>query len=428
LNILVVGGGGREHALAWKIAQSARVAKVFVAPGNAGTARDATLTNVALTSIPDLVAFAKTAPVALTVVGPEGPLAAGIVDAFRAAGLKIFGPTREAAQLESSKDFAKSFMARHGIPTAQYRTFADAPAAHAYIDERGAPIVVKADGLAAGKGVVVAMTLPEAHAAVDSMLVDNAMGDAGAPVVVEEFLSGEEASFIVMVDGRNVLPLASSQDHKRLQDGDAGPNTGGMGAYSPAPVVTPALHARIMREIIVPTVNGMAADGIQFTGFLYAGVMIDTAGQPKTLEFNCRLGDPETQPIMARLKSDMVDLLEHAVNGTLDAVDAAWDRRTALSVVLAAAGYPEQPRKGDVIDGLDRISADAHPDVVVFHAGTALVDGRPVVSGGRVLCVTALADSVRQAQRAAYAAIAEINFAGMQFRMDIGYRALSPRK
>jgi len=428
LNILVVGGGGREHALAWKIAQSARVAKVFVAPGNAGTARDATLTNVALTSIPDLVAFAKTAPVALTVVGPEGPLAAGIVDAFRAAGLKIFGPTREAAQLESSKDFAKSFMARHGIPTAQYRTFADAPAAHAYIDERGAPIVVKADGLAAGKGVVVAMTLPEAHAAVDSMLVDNAMGDAGARVVVEEFLSGEEASFIVMVDGRNVLPLASSQDHKRLQDGDAGPNTGGMGAYSPAPVVTPALHARIMREIIVPTVNGMAADGIQFTGFLYAGVMIDTAGQPKTLEFNCRLGDPETQPIMARLKSDMVDLLEHAVNGTLDAVDAAWDRRTALSVVLAAAGYPEQPRKGDVIDGLDRISADAHPDVVVFHAGTALVDGRPVVSGGRVLCVTALADSVRQAQRAAYAAIADINFAGMQFRSDIGFRALSPRK
>jgi phosphoribosylamine--glycine ligase len=428
LNILVVGGGGREHALAWKIAQSPRVAKVFVAPGNAGTARDATLTNVALTAIPDLVAFAKAEPIALTVVGPEGPLAAGIVDAFRAAGLKIFGPTREAAQLESSKDFAKAFMTRHGIPTAAYRTFADAHAAHAYVDEIGAPVVVKADGLAAGKGVVVATTATEAHAAVDAMLVDNAMGDAGARVVVEEFLEGEEASFIVMVDGRNVLPLASSQDHKRLQDGDAGPNTGGMGAYSPAPVVTPALHARIMREIILPAVNGMAADSIPYTGFLYAGVMIDSAGQPKTLEFNCRLGDPETQPIMARLKSDMVDLLEHAANGTLDAVDAAWDRRTALGVVLAAAGYPEAPRKGDVIDGLDRISAETHPDVVVFHAGTEVVEGRPAVSGGRVLCVTALADSVRQAQRAAYAAIADIKFAGMQYRRDIGHRALSPRK
>ena len=428
MNVLVVGGGGREHALAWKIAQSPRVSKVFVAPGNAGTARDATLTNVALTKIPDLVGFAQREHVALTVVGPEGPLAAGIVDAFRAAGLKIFGPTRAAAQLESSKDFAKAFMTRHGVPTASYRTFADAAMAHAYVEETGAPVVIKADGLAAGKGVVVAMGLAEAHAAIDAMLVDNAMGDAGARVVVEEFLTGEEASFIVMVDGRNVLPLASSQDHKRLAEGDAGPNTGGMGAYSPAPVVTPELHARIMREIIVPTVNGMAADGIPYTGFLYAGVMIDGEGHPKTLEFNCRMGDPETQPIMARLKSDLVDLLEHAVNATLDAVDATWDRRNALGVVLAAAGYPDHPRKGDVIEGLERITPDAHPDVVVFHAGTALAAGRPVVSGGRVLCVTALADSVRQAQRAAYAAIAEINFAGMQFRKDIGYRALAPRK
>ena len=428
MNILVVGSGGREHALAWKIAQSPRVGKVFVAPGNAGTARDPMLTNVALTEIPELVAFAQREHVALTVVGPEGPLAAGIVDAFRAAGLKIFGPTRAAAQLESSKDFAKAFMSRHGIPTARYRTFADARLAHAYVDETGAPIVIKADGLAAGKGVVVAATLPEAHAAVDAMLVDNAMGDAGARVVVEEFLAGEEASFIVMVDGRNVLPLASSQDHKRLRDGDTGPNTGGMGAYSPAPVVTPALHARIMREIILPTVAGMAADGISYSGFLYAGVMIDGAGNPRTLEFNCRLGDPETQPIMARLKSDLVDLLEHAVNGTLDSADALWDRRTALGVVLAAGGYPDSPRKGDVIEGLQRITPDTRPDVVVFHAGTALAGDATVVSGGRVLCVTALADSVRQAQRAAYAAIADIGFAGMQFRTDIGFRALAARK
>ena len=428
MNILVVGSGGREHALAWKIAQSPRVGRVFVAPGNAGTARDPMLTNVALTEIPELVAFAQREHVALTVVGPEGPLAAGIVDAFRAAGLKIFGPTRAAAQLESSKDFAKAFMSRHGIPTARYRTFADARLAHAYVDETGAPIVIKADGLAAGKGVVVAATLPEAHAAVDAMLVDNAMGDAGARVVVEEFLAGEEASFIVMVDGRNVLPLASSQDHKRLRDGDTGPNTGGMGAYSPAPVVTPALHARIMREIILPTVAGMAADGISYSGFLYAGVMIDGAGNPRTLEFNCRLGDPETQPIMARLKSDLVDLLEHAVNGTLDSADALWDRRTALGVVLAAGGYPDSPRKGDVIEGLQRITPDTRPDVVVFHAGTALAGDATVVSGGRVLCVTALADSVRQAQRAAYAAIADIGFAGMQFRTDIGYRALAARK
>ncbi|MBK9117854.1 MAG: phosphoribosylamine--glycine ligase [Betaproteobacteria bacterium] len=423
MNVLVIGGGGREHALAWKLAQSPRVARVYVAPGNAGTARDEALANVAHTAIPDLVEFARREQVAFTVVGPEAPLAAGVVDAFRAAGLRIFGPTQAAAQLESSKDFAKAFMARHGLPTAQYRTFTDAHAAHAYVAQRGAPIVVKADGLAAGKGVVVAATREEADAAIDAMLVGNAMGDAGARVVIEDFLEGEEASFIVMVDGRHVLPLASSQDHKRLADGDAGPNTGGMGAYSPAPVVTPALHARIMREIVVPAVNGMAADGIPYTGFLYAGVMIGADGAPKVLEFNCRMGDPETQPIVMRLKSDLVDLVERALDGTLDTAEAEWDRRAALGVVLAAAGYPDQPRKGDAIEGLDRVTPAAHPDVVVFHAGTALADGRTVVSGGRVLCVTALGDSVRQAQRAAYAAVADIRFAGMQFRTDIGHRA-----
>jgi phosphoribosylamine--glycine ligase len=427
MNVLVVGGGGREHALAWKIAQSPRVAKVFVAPGNAGTGRDSALVNVPLTAIADLVAFARDNQVALTVVGPEGPLAAGIVDAFRAAGLAIFGPSKEAAQLESSKDFAKAFMARHGIPTARYATFADAKEAHAYVDAQGAPIVVKADGLAAGKGVVVATSLAEAHAAIDAMLVDNAMGDAGARVVVEEFLAGEEASFIVMVDGRNVLPLASSQDHKRLRDGDQGPNTGGMGAYSPAPVVTPELHARLMREVILPTVNGMAADGIRYTGFLYAGVMIDAAGNPKVLEFNCRLGDPETQPIMARLTSDFVELLQHAVSGALDRVEAQWDRRSALGVVLAAAGYPDAPRRGDAIAGLDAITTQRHPDVVVFHAGTAAEGDKVVTSGGRVMCVTALGDSVRMAQKAAYAAIAELRFEGMQFRTDIGFRAIGRR-
>ena len=428
MNILVIGGGGREHALAWKIAQSPRVAKVFVAPGNAGTAREPGLTNLARTAIADLVAFAKNEPVALTVVGPEAPLAAGVVDAFRAAGLKIFGATQAAAQLESSKDYAKAFMARHGIPTAQYRTFTDAPAARAYVSECGAPIVVKADGLAAGKGVVVAESVAEAHAAVDAMLVDNTMGAAGARVVVEEFLVGEEATFIVMADGRHVLPLASSQDHKRLQDHDQGPNTGGMGAYSPAPVITPAMHARIMREVILPAVNGMAADGIPYSGFLYAGVMIDSAGNPKVLEFNCRLGDPETQPIMVRLKSDLVDLVEHAVNGSLDRADAEWDRRAALGVVLAAHGYPENPRAGDVIEGLNGVTRDSHPDCVVFHAGTALDQGKVVVAGGRVLCITALGDSVKQAQRAAYAAVAEIRFAGMQYRADIGHRALAARK
>ena len=428
MNILVVGGGGREHALAWKIAQSPRIARVFVAPGNGGTARDPALANVAQTEIADLVEFARSREIAFTVVGPEAPLAAGIVDAFRTKGLRIFGPTRAAAQLESSKDFAKAFMARHGLPTAEYRTFTDARAAHDYVAERGAPIVVKADGLAAGKGVIVAQSRAEADAAIDAMLVGNAMGDAGARVVIEEFLAGEEASFIVMVDGKDVLPLASSQDHKRLRDGDQGPNTGGMGAYSPAPVVTPAMHARIMREVIVPAVNGMAADGIPYTGFLYAGVMIDAAGNPKVLEFNCRLGDPETQPIMMRLKSDLVDLLERGINGTLGAAEAEWDRRAALGVVLAAAGYPDQPRKGDVIEGLDRVTDATHPDVHVFHAGTARSNAATVVTGGRVLCVTALGDSVRQAQRTAYAAVAEIRFAGMQFRTDIGHRAIAPRK
>ncbi|MCC7327043.1 MAG: phosphoribosylamine--glycine ligase [Burkholderiales bacterium] len=430
MNILVVGGGGREHALAWKIVQSPRVARVYVAPGNAGTARDPALVNVAIsaTAVADLVDFARREEIGLTVVGPEAPLAAGIVDAFRAAGLPIFGPTRMAAQLESSKDFAKAFMARHGLPSANYRTFSDAAAAHGYVAQRGAPIVVKADGLAAGKGVVVARTRADADAAIDAMLVDNALGDAGARVVIEDFLEGEEASFIVMVDGRHVLPLASSPDHKRLRDGDAGPNTGGMGAYSPAPVVTPAMHARIMREVIDPAVNGMASDGAPYTGFLYAGVMIDASGAPKVLEFNCRLGDPETQPIMLRLKSDLAELLLHAVDGRLDAIEAEWDRRSALGVVLAAAGYPDSPRSGDVIDGLDRVTPAAHPDVVVFHAGTAIDGERTVVTGGRVLCVTALGDSVRLAQKAAYAAVAELGFAGMQWRTDIGHRALAPRK
>jgi len=428
MNALVIGGGGREHALAWRVAQSPRVGKVFVAPGNAGTAREPGMVNVPLTDIATLVAFARRENVRITIVGPEAPLAAGIVDAFRVAALPVFGPTRAAAQLESSKDFAKAFMARHRIPTADYATFTDAAAAHAYVDAHGAPIVVKADGLAAGKGVVVAANAAEAHAAIDAMLVDHAMGGAGARIVIEAFLAGEEASFIVMVDGRNVLPLASSQDHKRLLDGDRGPNTGGMGAYSPAPVVTPAMHARIMREIIMPTVNGMAADGLPYTGFLYAGVMIDGDGRPRTLEFNCRLGDPETQPIMMRMKSDIVELVQHALDGTLDKVEAQWDRRTALGVVVAAAGYPDAPRSGDVIHGLDRGHDAADAMVKVFHAGTVL-DGDDVkVNGGRVLCVTALGDSVRQAQKHAYDTIAGIGFDGMQYRTDIGHRALAARK
>jgi phosphoribosylamine--glycine ligase len=420
MKILVVGSGGREHALASKLAQSNRIQVVYVAPGNGGTALDGRLKNVPIADNAELAEFALKEKIGLTVVGPETPLAAGIVDLFRARGMKIFGPTQAAAQLESSKDFAKAFMHRHAIPTARYQTFSDVAAAHKYIDEQGAPIVIKADGLAAGKGVVVAMQLDEAHAAVDMMLSDNRLGDAGARVVIEEFLEGEEASFIVMVDGKNILPLATSQDHKRLLDHDTGPNTGGMGAYSPAPVVTPALHGRVMREIIQPTVQGMATDGIPFTGFLYAGLMIDAKGNPKTLEFNCRMGDPETQPIMARLKTDLVNVMEHAVNGTLNEVELDWDRRTALGVVLAAVGYPDAPRKGDVITG---IPAD-NVDCMTIHAGTVLENNELRTSGGRVLCVVGLGDSVKTAQKHAYDAIDNIHFDGMQFRRDIGWRAL----
>ncbi|KUY76194.1 phosphoribosylamine--glycine ligase [Burkholderia cepacia] len=422
MKLLVVGSGGREHALAWKLAQSPRVQMVYVAPGNGGTAQDERLKNVDITALDELADFAEREGVAFTLVGPEAPLAAGIVNLFRARGLKVFGPTREAAQLESSKDFAKAFMKRHGIPTAEYETFSDVAAAHAYIDAKGAPIVVKADGLAAGKGVVVAMTLEEAHAAVDMMLSGNKLGDAGARVVIEEFLDGEEASFIVMVDGKHALALASSQDHKRLLDDDRGPNTGGMGAYSPAPIVTPQMHARVMREIIMPTVRGMEKDGIRFTGFLYAGLMIDKEGNPRTLEFNCRMGDPETQPIMARLKSDFSKVVEQAIAGTLDTVELDWDRRTALGVVLAAHGYPDAPRKGDRINGIPAETEQA----VTFHAGTTLNDGdKLVTSGGRVLCVVGLADSVREAQQHAYDTINQINFEGMQYRRDIGFRALN---
>lgn len=425
MKVLVIGSGGREHALAWKIARSPRISRVYVAPGNAGTALEDGVYNVALNSVDELLAFAQAEQIELTVVGPEAPLSQGVVDAFRAAGLKIFGPTKAAAQLESSKDFAKAFMKRHAIPTAEYMTFSDAALAHAYIDQRGAPIVIKADGLAAGKGVVVAMSLDEAHAAIDMMLSDNKLGDAGARVVVEDFLSGEEASFIVMVDGTKVLPLASSQDHKRLLDGDQGPNTGGMGAYSPAPVVTPAIHAKAMREVVMPTVHGMAKDGIPYSGFLYAGLMISDDGAIKVLEFNCRMGDPETQPIMFRLKSDFVDLLEAAVDGSLDKIEAEWDRRVALGVVLAAANYPDAPRKGDVIQGLAKASDDAH----VFHAGTiANETGQVLTNGGRVLCVTALGDSVKIAQKRAYEVVDQVRFDGMQFRSDIGYRAIAPRK
>lgn len=421
MKLLVVGGGAREHALAWKLAQSPRVARVFVAPGNAGTAANPNLANVPITDIPVLIEFAKRQKIAFTVVGPEAPLAAGIVDAFRAAGLKIFGPTRRAAQLESSKNFAKHFMMRHKIPTARYQTFSDLAAAHQYVEREGAPIVIKADGLAAGKGVVVAQTLSEAHAALDMMLGENRFGQAGARVVIEECLAGEEASFIAMVDGQNVLALATSQDHKRLLDDDKGPNTGGMGAYSPAPIVTPTVHAKVMREIILPTVAGMASEAEPYTGFLYAGLMIDEAGNPKTIEFNCRLGDPETEPIMLRLKSDLVALIEHALHGTLDKVEAEWDRRAALGVVLAAAGYPEQPRTGDVIDSLPKDS----DDVQIFHAATRFDNDQLVTAGGRVLCVTALGDTVRIAQRRAYEVADPIHFAGKQMRRDIGSRAIT---
>jgi phosphoribosylamine--glycine ligase len=424
MKVLVIGGGGREHALAWKLAQSPKLQAVYVAPGNGGTALDGRLVNVPITDVVALREWAQAERIALTVVGPEAPLAAGVVDEFRAHGLRIFGPTRAAAQLESSKAFSKEFMKRHAIPTADYDTFTDAAAAHAYVDKMGVPIVVKADGLAAGKGVVVAMTAAEAHEAIDFMLLDNKLGvthnAGGARVVIEEFLQGEEASFIVLCDGKNVAALATSQDHKRLLDGDAGPNTGGMGAYSPAPVVTPEVHARAMPEIILPTIRGMEKDGIPYTGFLYAGLMIDAAGKPKTLEFNCRMGDPETQPILMRLKSDLYDVMMAATSGGLDQVELEWDRRTALGVVMAAHGYPMDPRKGDVITGLPKEADDA----MVFHAGTAARDGATVTSGGRVLCVTALAVTVKAAQHRAYEVAAGIRFDGAQMRTDIGHRAI----
>src|SRR5450830_35426 len=433
MNILVIGGGGREHAMAWKLAQSPKAQKVFVAPGNAGTALDKRIENINITDLQQLRVWALDNKIALTVVGPEVPLAAGVVDEFRKHGLRVFGPTQAAAQLESSKAFSKTFMKRHGIPTAEYETFVDPVAAHAYLEQKGAPIVVKADGLAAGKGVVVALSLAEAHAAVDFMLADSTPGVTHSPgadgpsvprVVIEEFLVGEEASFIVMVDGKNVLALATSQDHKRLLDGDLGPNTGGMGAYSPAPVVTPDVHARTMREIILPTIRGMEKDGIPYTGFLYAGLMINAEGHPKTLEFNCRMGDPETQPILMRLKSDLVEVMlaatEPGPHGKLDQIELQWDRRTALGVVLAAQGYPLQPRKGDVIAGLPKETEDA----LVFHAGTAMQGDDVVTAGGRVLCVTVLADKVRQAQARAYEVALGIHFEGMQYRKDIGHRAV----
>ncbi len=452
MKLLVIGSGGREHALAWRLNQNPNVQCVYVAPGNAGTAYEDGLINVNITAIPDLIKFAQDEKIHLTVVGPEVPLAAGVVDAFQAAGLKIFGPTQRAAQLESSKDFAKQFMVRHKIPTSKYATFTNAADARAYVEKEGAPIVIKADGLAAGKGVVVALTLREAHDAIDMMFTEvtpsPAAGSAplatlspraeeggqGAAVagrgvsrstrvVIEEFMQGEEASFICMCDGAHALPFASSQDHKRIFDGDLGPNTGGMGAYSPAPVVTPAVHARAMREVILPTLRGMAEEGAPFTGFLYAGLMIDADGNPRVVEFNARMGDPETQPIMMRLKSDLLTLVEHAIAGTLNQVDAEWDRRAALGVVMAAGGYPDAPRKGDEITGLPAATAEAR----VFHAGTVEKDGRIETNGGRVLCVTALGDTVQIAQQRAYQMLEPIRFDGMQYRHDIGYRAIDRR-
>ena len=429
MKVLVIGGGGREHALAWKLAQSERVQRVYVAPGNGGTALDPALHNLPLHTPAEWADFAVAEKIALTVVGPEAPLAAGVVDLFRSRGLRIFGPTQAAAQLESSKAHAKAFMQRHGIPTALYATFTSAAEAHAHVAKHGAPIVIKADGLAAGKGVVVATTLEEAHAAIDDMLGDHRLDRSGvdirhnadgARVVIEEFMQGEEASFIVLCDGKNVLTLATSQDHKRIGDGDTGPNTGGMGAYSPAPVVTPDVHARVMREIIHPTIAGMAKDGMAYTGFLYAGLMIDAQGQPRTVEFNCRLGDPEAQAILMRLKSDLFEVLMHATDGTLDQAELQWDRRTALCVVMAAHGYPAAPRQGDAISGIPPGSAELQ----VFHAGTALDNGTLKASGGRVLCVTALADSVRLAQQAALAGVRQIHFDGAQWRNDIGHRAI----
>ena len=424
MKILVIGSGGREHALAWKLAQSPRVSEVIVAPGNAGTATESKCRNVAIkvTDIEGLLKLAQDEAVGLTVVGPEVPLVLGVVDRFRQAGLRIFGPTAAAAQLEGSKAFAKDFLARHGIPTAYYAVHTEVDSALAYLHEKGAPIVIKADGLAAGKGVIVAMTMEEAEAAVHDMLSGNAFGDAGARVVIEEFLEGEEASFISMVDGRVALPMATSQDHKRVGDGDTGPNTGGMGAYSPAPVVTPDVHARVMREVVEPTVAGMIADGVPFTGFLYAGLMIDASGAPKVIEFNVRFGDPETQPVMLRLQSDLVDLVEAAIDGALAGVEAQWDPRPSLGVVLAAKPYPETPITGDVISGLSDVPASAK----VFHAGTALdADGNVVSAGGRVLCVAALGDSVGDAQQHAYAGVARIHWANEFHRNDIGWRAIA---
>jgi len=421
MKLLVIGSGGREHALAWKLARSPRVSRVFVAPGNAGTAREEGVANTAAASTPEWIEFARREAVAFTVVGPEAPLAEGIVDAFRAAGLRIFGPTRAAARLESSKEFAKSFMQRHGIPSAAYAAFSEAAPAHEYLERHGVPVVIKADGLAAGKGVVVALEAEEAHAAVDSLLIEKKMGAAGSRVVIEDLVEGEEASFIVLADGRRALPLATSQDHKRLLDGDRGPNTGGMGAYSPALVVTPAVHARVMREVIQPALAGMEKAGTPYSGFLYAGLMIAPDGSIKVLEFNCRMGDPETQPILMRLKSDLVGMIEHALSGTLDKVEAEWDRRIALGVVLAAHGYPDAPRKGDAIRGLPAPEEDCH----VFHAGTALNGKDVVTSGGRVLTITALGDNLGAAQRRAYAVAENVRFEGKQFRHDIGHRALA---
>ena len=423
MKVLVIGNGGREHALAWKLAQSPRVGEVLVAPGNAGTATEGKCRNVAVkaTDIDGLLALVEREGVSVTVVGPEAPLVRGVVDAFRAAGHRIFGPTAAAAQLEGSKAYAKDFLARHRIPTAYYAVFEDADLAIQHVRDHGAPIVIKADGLAAGKGVVVAMTVEEAEAAIIDMLEDAAFGDAGARVVIEEFLDGEEASFISMVDGAYALPMATSQDHKRVGDGDTGPNTGGMGASSPAPVVTPEVHARVMREIVEPTVRGMAADGIPFTGFLYAGLMIDRDGAPKVIEYNVRFGDPETQPVMLRLRSDLLDLVEAAIDGRLDRTHADWDPRPSLGVVMAAANYPGTPRTGDAISGL---GADPGPDAKVFHAGTELRHGVVVTSGGRVLCACALGENVAEAQRRAYAAADAIHWEGAFYRGDIGWRAI----
>lgn len=424
MKVLVIGSGGREHALAWKAAQSPAVETVYVAPGNAGTAREAKLENIAIgvEDIEALVAFARDKAVDLTIVGPEAPLVIGVVDAFEAAGLRCFGPRKGAAQLEGSKAFTKDFLARHHIPTADYANFTDIDKALAYLKAKGAPIVIKADGLAAGKGVIVAMNEAQAEAAVKDMLAGNAFGEAGHRVVIEEFLEGEEASFIVMVDGEHILPMATSQDHKRVGEGDTGPNTGGMGAYSPAPVVTSEVHERIMREVIEPTVRGMAAEGNPYTGFLYAGLMIAADGAPKVIEYNCRFGDPETQPIMMRLKSDLVALCDAALERKLDTVSAEWDERAAMGVVLAAGGYPGSYTKGDVINGLD--GADS-TDAKIFHAGTAEQDGKVVTAGGRVLCATALGSTVSEAQHKAYALADKISWNGMFMRRDIGYRAIA---